>query len=413
MTTKAKENFETTTDLDLGLDTRVLNGDQESDSDYRGNNRPSTPRAPRPNRVQTRPAAPQRPKESTLNNGKRGDDLMYQMFDTIKELKDSNVELKANMALLLEEFTDVKNQLQVTTKQLAETKLQLSKIEDQLNKIPTTPASYASILARPASPLSGLNQPDPKLTVSSTPASILCTIDTSRMGGDEENVQPNRVRQEIEKEMRADKERQHWRCLAVIKDPKNPARIRITCRNEAEQNLIKNATSNLVQSGARVLQDQLYPVKIDNANRTAIMDQEGKLLPGIIERLSIENDVKIAKIGWLSKRDSGKAYGSMVIYVTTQNAAVRLLQGVYFHVAGESACTSPFERKTKPQQCYQCQELGHKAYSCRKPKICAKCAEKGHHHSQCQVVILKCTLCGGPHESFSRNCHVLYPPRHE
>jgi hypothetical protein len=26
---------------------------------------------------------------------------------------------------------------------------------------------------------------------------------------------------------------------------------------------------------------------------------------------------------------------------------------------------------------------------------------------------LKCVPCGGPHESFSRNCRKLYPSQHE
>ena len=222
------------------------------------------------------------------------------------------------------------------------------------------------------------------------------------------------MRQEIEKEIRtSDGGRQYWRCLAVTKDPRNPKRVRIVCRNEVEQDLVKTAARNLVQAGARVLQDQLYPVKVDNANRTTILDHEGKLLPGVVERLSQENDVKVAKIGWLSKKDSGKAYGSMVVYVTTRNAAMQLLEGHYFHVAGESATTSSFEPKIKPQQCYNCQELGHKAYSCKKAKICAKFAGEGHHHSEFQAAIPKCTLCKGPHESLSKNCRTLHPVSYE
>ena len=46
-----------------------------------------------------------------------------------------------------------------------------------------------------------------------------------------------------------------------------------------------------------MLRDQLYPVKVDNANRTAILDQEGKVLPRVADVLGKENDVYIAKIG--------------------------------------------------------------------------------------------------------------------
>ncbi|XP_044715307.1 reverse transcriptase (RNA-dependent DNA polymerase) domain-containing protein [Hirsutella rhossiliensis] len=108
------------------------------------------------------------------------------------------------------------------------------------------------------------------------------------------------------------------------------------------------------------MRDQLYPVRVDNANRTAILDTEGNILPGAIEALSAENRVTIGKISWLSKRESGKAYGSMVVYVTKKSDAERLLDGDYFDLAGESATTYKFEPRTGPIQCFNCQEIGHK-----------------------------------------------------
>jgi hypothetical protein len=180
----------------------------------------------------------------------------------------------------------------------------------------------------------------------------------------------------------------------VIKDARNLDRIRVTCRDEAELQRVKEAAEKTAVMGVRVLRDQLYPVKVDNANRIAILDQEGKVLPGAVEGLGKENDVHIAKISWLSRKDTAKAYGSMVVYVTKGSEAAQLLQDQYFHVAGESAYTGVFEPRYRPPKCYRCQETGHKAYSCTQPQICAKCAQGGHHHSECQVVIPKCVSCG-------------------
>ena len=73
--------------------------------------------------------------------------------------------------------------------------------------------------------------------------------------------------------------------MAATKDPRNTARIRITCRNEAELQLVKEAAEKSAVAGARVLRDQLYPVKIDNANRSAILDQDGAILTGARETL--------------------------------------------------------------------------------------------------------------------------------
>ena len=65
-----------------------------------------------------------------------------------------------------------------------------------------------------------------------------------------------------------------------------------------------------------------------------MLGAHGKVLPGAAEVPGKENEVKIAKIAWLSRRDEGKAYGSMVVYVTKGRDAARLLQGQYFHGAG-------------------------------------------------------------------------------
>jgi hypothetical protein len=254
--------------------------------------------------------------------------------------------------------------------------------------------------------------------MNSTPSALTdtlyCTVDISRVREEDlSKVQPGNIRQAIEQEMRVTGDQANWRCAAVIRDARNNERIRVRCRDEAELQRVKDAAQKTMVSGTRVLRDQLYPIKVDNANRLSVIDQEGKILPGAAEVLGKENDVQIAKLVWLSKKDSGKAYGSMGVYLTKGSDARRLLQEQYFHVAGESGSTSAFEPRYGPRQCYKCQELGHKAFSCAKAQVCAKCAQEGHHHSECQAVIPKCVPCGGPHESFSRSCPKLYPAQHE
>ena len=152
---------------------------------------------------------------------------------------------------------------------------------------------------------------------------LYCTVDTSRV--EEENMneaQPGVIRQAIENGMRTTEGHESWRCAAVIKDPRNPARIRITCRNEAELQYVKETAQKTLVPSVRVLRDQLYPVKIDNANRTAVLNQEGKIRDEAAEVLGKENNVCIAQIGWLSKKDTGKVYGLMVVYITKSSEAV-------------------------------------------------------------------------------------------
>ena len=192
----------------------------------------------------------------------------------------------------------------------------------------------------------------------------------------------------------------------MVKDIRNPDRIKVICRDEEEMQLVKDMAEKTIVKGAQVLRDQLYPVKVNSINRMVVLDSSGNVLPGTEEALGRENEVMIAKIHWLSDKENGKMYGSMVIYVTKASDARRLLEERYFHLAGESASTNVFERRQGPAQCYNCWETGHKAFAYSKTQQCGKCAEMGHRHRDCQAVEPKCMLYGGLHKSLSRNYQV-------
>jgi hypothetical protein len=148
---------------------------------------------------------------------------------------------------------------------------------------------------------------------------------------------------------------------------------------------------------------------VDSAYRTAVLDENGEVRVSVKEMLEKENDVKIAKLSWLSKKDSPKAYCSIVVYVTKRTDAARLLEGQYFDVDGESAFTRVFEPRHRPMQCFKCLGLGHKAFSCTRPQLCSRCAQPGHRHSKCQADSPKYAVCSRPHGSSSRKFRVVYP----
>ncbi|EED17169.1 conserved hypothetical protein [Talaromyces stipitatus ATCC 10500] len=112
-----------------------------------------------------------------------------------------------------------------------------------------------------------------------------------------------------------------------------------------QEKMIKEQSKMIQEQSSTIqaLQTQLYPVKIDNANQTVILDRDSNVLPGAIKTLGKENNVDIAKISWLSKKDTNKAYGSMVVYVTKWTDAKHLIEGNYFDIGGESAYTRIFK----------------------------------------------------------------------
>ena len=84
--------------------------------------------------------------------------------------------------------------------------------------------------------------------------------------------------------------------MAVTRDPRHAARIRVTCRDEVELARVREAVEKTKAAGSRVLRDQWYPVKVDNACRTAVLDEHGELRTGAMEMLEKENEVSITKI---------------------------------------------------------------------------------------------------------------------
>jgi hypothetical protein len=282
--------------------------------------------------------------------------------------------------------------------------------------IPTGSPSYADVARTP--PLSHPSNIRTLSTSNTTPTAftdtLYCTIDTSRMAENgNERMSAGPIRATVETEIRKSEDHMHWRCRAVTVDPRNTNRIRIACRDEDEHQLVKQVAETKIGAGARVLRDELYPIKVDSVQRAAVLDENHNVLAGAAVALGEENETTVAKIAWLSSKEATKPYGSMVVYLTKSTDARRLLADGYFHVGGESGTTSTFEDRPRPMQCYNCQEIGHKAFQCKNAQRCAKCAADGHRHSSCDQTVPKCVPCGGPHESFSRNCRKLYPPRNE
>ncbi|PHH87969.1 hypothetical protein CDD83_8170 [Cordyceps sp. RAO-2017] len=194
-------------------------------------------------------------------------------------------------------------------------------------------ASYADIVRTPpSSQPSNLRTPTARTTPSSIGDSFYCTIDTSRAEEQSGGGAPvGKIRRASERDAGEVESRDLERQTGTAE--------------------VKEAARKTVGRGARIMRDQLYPVKVDNVNRTAVLDGEGNVLPGAVEALGAENNVTIATMSWLSKRETGKAYGSMVVYVTKGSDARRLLDGQYFDLAGESACTNVFEPRKGPVQC--------------------------------------------------------------
>ena len=91
-----------------------------------------------------------------------------------------------------------------------------------------------------------------------------------------EKMSAGPIRAAVETELRTMEGHMHGRCRAVTVDPKNTNtnQIRIACRDEDEHLLVKKLAEAKIDAGARVLRDELYPIKVDSVNRAAVLDEK-------------------------------------------------------------------------------------------------------------------------------------------
>ncbi|KZL86802.1 reverse transcriptase, partial [Colletotrichum incanum] len=216
-----------------------------------------------------------------------------------------------------EMIRDLSSKMDETTKQMNE---ELKLVREQLETIATNATQSPSLSYADVARSTPSSRPTNLRTLSSfdtTPSNfsdtLYCTIDTSHAKSEAaEQMSVGSIRTMVESQIRAgEDESASWRCRAVTKDPRNPHRIRIACRNDEEHTKVKRVVEANLTQGVRVLRDDIYPIRVDSVNRTAVLDDIGNLRAGAAEAFASENDASIAKIAWLSDRSVAKAYGSM------------------------------------------------------------------------------------------------------
>ena len=279
------------------------------------------------------------------------DDLRNNVLKTQEE---NSKEMKLQQATIERQQTVIEDQqasIDTLSKQNASLK---SSIDTLMTKPATAPTSYAAITSSflPPSPPS-TRSPSPR------PETTSCIIDLQQMN--EEEKTPLKIRQSIESEVQKELGTV-WKCTAVLRD--RPNRLKIVCNTKEELEKVKKATTTTIPR-AKVASDPLYPIKIDNVRTSSVLHPDGTV-KDIKDMLSEENNnAEIARLGWLSAKQTGKAFGSMVIYLIKKSEAQRILQKGFFDVCGESAYARVFERH--PPKCFSCQKEGHIARNCTEP----------------------------------------------
>jgi len=183
-------------------------------------------------------------------------------------------------------------------------------------------------------------------------------------------------------------------------------RLKIIARNTQEVRALQNSEEWISSAfaEARILGEEWYPVKIDDACRYAVLEEgsELRIKQGFLEEFARHNETgPVKKVIWLSK--GNKATGSMGVFLERKEDAERLLGKRLVYVGGQVAFSDKFERLARPMRCFNCQQYGHSQAMCKNDSTCGRCAG-GHSTDSCISPDRRCAACKEPHAATDRGC---------
>lgn len=108
-------------------------------------------------------------------------------------------------------------------------------------------------------------------------------------------------------------------------------------------------------------------------------DDSKTLHTGLLSEFEEQNstdtiDCTVMKAVWLSKIQSGKRVGSLVIWLELLTAAEHLLQQGMARFGASGSFRSKFEQRERIDLCYNCNTYGHKQVNWTNQTECSICS---------------------------------------
>ena len=172
--------------------------------------------------------------------------------------------------------------------------------------------------------------------------------------------------------------------------------------------------------GARIQSEKWYLVKFDGVAKQAVLDNEinddKTLNKDICNDFQAQNrtpdmDCTAHMARWISKPNTLKKTGSLVLWLKHQLSAEKLIEmGTALFGATDAYCTKWERPSPADGPCYRCNKYGHKQYNCTRAIKCGRCSGP-HNTRECtNQDRLLCPACSGNHTVFDRKCTLH--PRH-
>lgn len=120
----------------------------------------------------------------------------------------------------------------------------------------------------------------------------------------------------------------------------------------------------------------------------------------------LHTNLDFVHLSWSKKAiREEKRYSSLIIDTASPDIANAVIQSGLL-VEGELKTCERYKREAKITQCLQCHHYGHIGKACNRPQSCGTCAQP-HVTAACPTKTMsqhKCTVCGGRHAAWSRQC---------
>jgi hypothetical protein len=227
---------------------------------------------------------------------------------------------------------------------------------------------------------------------------------------------PGAVRRRIDDALKDHAVTTEIKCHGISRNARDSNKYKLFFKDEKAVQMVRQNDAWLKDyfQGARLQAEQWHPIRVDSVYKGAVLKEMGgnEVKEEAAGMVAKENDVRVHKIQWLSKPDTGKIHGSMVLYLARSQDAEKLLRDGRVEVDGETAFARPYERRTGPMRCFKCHQFNHVAAQCPSPQpVCSRCADIGHTHRECTSERVKCATCGGLHSTFDSSCRMYKAAR--
>ncbi|HEY5814054.1 MAG TPA: hypothetical protein VIT23_15540, partial [Terrimicrobiaceae bacterium] len=222
---------------------------------------------------------------------------------------------------------------------------------------------------------------------------------------------PGAIRRRIDDALEDHDVTKEIKCQGISRNARDSNKYKVFFKNEKAVQTVRQNDAWLkgYLRGARLQAEQWHPIRVDSVYKGAVLKNMGghEVKEEATQMVAEENEVQVHKIQWLSKPDSSKIHGSMVLYLARRQDAEKLLRDGRVEVDGETAFARPYERRTGPMRCFKCHQFNHMAARCPSSQpVCSRCAGTGHTHRECTSDRVKCATCGGLHSTFDPSCRL-------